>query len=327
MTAYLDAYAYFLQARGLASTSVGHNIKIARVWMAYCTAQGIDPLLVQRPDLLIWFGGLRERMALSTPRVYLVGLRLFYDYLLEEELVTENHARHIRIPRRPLAPVNPFSDADLDSLFASLETPTDLALVLLLLGGGLRRAELVGIRREHVDLKAGTILIHGKGAKRRQIAPGAFTMDAVAALQATSTSAFLFDVSLAPTGRASNGVYLKGVSGNVAGRRRPDRPLTGDWVARRLKALATRAGLEGHVNPHRFRHSFAVRFCEAGGGIDQLQMLLGHSTLEMSMHYSRSGREQRALSSQALLSPANRFAGLHIRHQEQIVSIPGGATS
>lgn len=81
-----------------------------------------------------------------------------------------------------------------------------------------------------------------------------------------------------------------------------------DSVRRHLRQLAQKAGINKRVNPHTFRHSFAVRFCDLGGGIDQLQMILGHSSLQMSMYYSRSGRQQRALASQVLHNPADAMA-------------------
>ena len=36
---------------------------------------------------------------------------------------------------------------------------------------------------------------------------------------------------------------------------------------------------------HLFRHTFAKNFILAGGGMVQLQALLGHSTMDMTRHY------------------------------------------
>jgi integrase len=80
-------------------------------------------------------------------------------------------------------------------------------------------------------------------------------------------------------------------------------------VWRRVRYAARKAGIRGAVFPHRFSHTFAVAFCDAGGGIDLLQTILRHSSLEMSIFYSRANREKRALESQARLNPADLIFG------------------
>ena len=62
-----------------------------------------------------------------------------------------------------------------------------------------------------------------------------------------------------------------------------------------LARLCDRAGVEKYRIVHRFRDSFAVRFLEAGGAIDDLQTLLGHADLSTTLRYVRHGKEQRAI--------------------------------
>jgi integrase len=57
------------------------------------------------------------------------------------------------------------------------------------------------------------------------------------------------------------------------------------------------------------RVTFAVEFAERGGGVDLLQRILRHKTLEMSLYYSRMGRERRALNAMVQLSPVDLVAG------------------
>ncbi len=42
-----------------------------------------------------------------------------------------------------------------------------------------------------------------------------------------------------------------------------------------------------HANPHKWRHSAAVQYLRGGGWIETLKAMLGHSTLDMILHYAR----------------------------------------
>lgn len=53
-----------------------------------------------------------------------------------------------------------------------------------------------------------------------------------------------------------------------------------------LKLAGEKAGLTKRVHPHGFRHSFATAFLQQGGGIPQLQSLLGHKRVETTMIYT-----------------------------------------
>ena len=55
-------------------------------------------------------------------------------------------------------------------------------------------------------------------------------------------------------------------------------------LLKQLQSIGKRAGVD-NVHPHRFRHTFAISFLRNGGNVYTLQMLLGHSTLDMCKKY------------------------------------------
>lgn len=53
-----------------------------------------------------------------------------------------------------------------------------------------------------------------------------------------------------------------------------------------VKNAAKAAGIKKHVTPHTLRHSFATNYMENDGNIRYLSTLLGHASLNTTMHYS-----------------------------------------
>ena len=60
--------------------------------------------------------------------------------------------------------------------------------------------------------------------------------------------------------------------------------MTRDGLLKLLIRLGEKAGVKD-CHPHRFRHTFAVKFLRNGGNAFELQMALGHTTLEMVQTY------------------------------------------
>ncbi|MEI6865776.1 site-specific integrase [Flavicella sp.] len=60
---------------------------------------------------------------------------------------------------------------------------------------------------------------------------------------------------------------------------------TNEFINRELKKIMKSLGITKKVSFHVARHTFATNYLRVGGRIEKLQMLLGHSTISMTMVY------------------------------------------
>ncbi len=272
----MEGFVFDLQAHGLAKATIKNYKQAVSKWSCYCEETGITPASATTRDITVWLGLLAVDHAPSTVRLYTLGLRVYYDYLKAAGVKKgANPARGIAIRKQVAKPVGILEPHEIKMMLGACESLQYRSMLLLLVGGGLRRSEVLGITRDDINFDRGTIRIWGKGGKWRLIAPGKMAMEATKL--ALGWRERLFDNT------------------------------NPDSVRRRLIYLTERAGITRHVHPHMLRYYFAVNFCENGGGIDLLQTILGHTSLEMSMHYSRQGRERRAMAAQLEFNPADQL--------------------
>jgi site-specific recombinase XerD len=176
---------------------------------------------------------------------------------------------------------------ELHALFAAIAThpapavrARDAALLSVLYGGGLRRAEVVALDIEDYDATTGALTIRrGKGRRARVVYATNGSRDALAAW-------------LAIRGDAPGALFLPATR---HGRLRPDRRLVPDAVYSWLTRLHARAGVR-RCSPHDLRRSFISDLLDRGADISTVQQLAGHQNVATTQRYDRRGEatKQRA---------------------------------
>jgi len=274
----LHAFQFWLETRyprRLSQVTVQNYYSQVKQWVKWCDENEYDYRKACQEDIAVYMGELRRTARQHTVRNRLISMRIFYDYAVYQGYCTENPARGLPNPRAQSRPSEEFTTRELRRMYDACKNHRERAVFLLLLGGGLRRSEVFGVTRADVNFETGTVTVLGKGAQYRIIAPGPLAMGEL-------EKALEFDDRLCP--------YAWSI-----------------YVEKLVKRLGEKAEVAGRVHPHRFRAHFASAFLEAGGGIDELQQILGHSRVDMSIYYARASRRRRALSAQARIDVASRM--------------------
>jgi len=182
---------------------------------------------------------------------------------------------------------SPFSAAELGRLLdgqdrSRLKGCREYALILFLLDTGVRATECFNVRLEDVDWEQCRVLVHGKANKQRFVGIGERTAGA------------LRD-------------YIDRFRGDVPGalfQTRDGRSFASPSAIRViLSRIAKSVGLATKANPHRFRYTFATWAIASGAREIDVQLLLGHSSPQMTQHYARAYDAEQAVQAHAVMSP------------------------
>ncbi len=235
---------------------------------------------VDRRDLDDYLTACASQTAPKTRARRLACMRSFFRFLEERALVASSPATSVAFPKLPRSLPKTLSAPHVDALLNAPELSTplglrDKAILELLYATGIRVAELTELTFHHVNLKAGFLIVRGKGDKERLVPMGQW---AVEALQA-----------YVERGRAS---LLKGKDPGRVFLNHRGRPLSRQGVWKMIKTYARRVGISEAVSPHVLRHSFATHLLQNGADLRSLQMMLGHADISTTQIYTHVARER-----------------------------------
>lgn len=218
-----------------------------------------------------------DELQKNTQNYHLIALRSFLKYCSKrgiDGLVADK----VELAKTVRKQVTFLTPEELQRLFDAPDTSSlgglrDRAILELLFSSGLRVSELVGLDKDHINLKRKEFTVRGKGQKDRPI----FISDEAASW---------IEKYLEKRTDNSKPLFLR-YSGNKQVR------LDGNFyrlTARSVQRLVTRyallSGITKHVSPHTLRHSFATDLLMNGADLRSVQAMLGHSNIATTQIYT-----------------------------------------
>ncbi|MEY8408546.1 tyrosine-type recombinase/integrase [Parasutterella excrementihominis] len=163
----------------------------------------------------------------------------------------------------------------------SLRTIRNRAIFFLMLGCGLRRAEVCDLKLKQVSIKNKSAKIIGKGNKERTIYFPTAVLEVLKNwLDARSLNKEEIDAGF--------------VFGRIDNRQRLhlDIPLDPSSITRIVEKLVSETdNLEGRLTPHDLRRTFATRLISKNVDIVEVQKLMGHASVATTGNYVRKDEE------------------------------------
>ncbi len=211
----------------------------------------------------------RKRMHPASINLYLVIIRVFYDYLKYEEKIDLTNPvkrnRRLRVPK-PLP--RSLRDQEVEKLFGVIKSKRDIAMFKLMLRCGLRVEEVSNLTLGAIDLKRCRLIVEqGKGGKGR-----------VVYISSDAHDALKFYLKLRSSNR-TNRVFLvekgtyKGHAISVRG------------IQKRIEYYSKKTRID--VSCHRLRHTMATQLLNAEAEVETIQDLLGHNWITTTQRYCK----------------------------------------
>ena len=141
------------------------------------------------------------------------------------------------------------------------------AILELLFATGARVAEICTLRSDNVDLLGNSVKFYGKGSKERII-----PIENFAVLSILRKYHSLFEKEI-----PDSGYFFV----NKLGRR-----MTEQSVRNMINFYCKQCGVDMHITPHMFRHSFATLLLEEDVDLRYIQTMLGHSSINVTEIYT-----------------------------------------
>lgn len=191
-------------------------------------------------------------------------LSSFFSWLEQEDYIRKNPVKRIHKIKTLKVIKQAYSDENIETLKDSCNSLRDKVIIELLSSTGIRVGELVTLNRDSIDFENKQCVVLGKGGKQRQV-----YFDSKTKLHLQNYLSFRID---------DNEALFVSMF-------KPFNRLQISGVEIMLRKLDAKTNIK-KVHPHRFRRTLATKAIDKGMPVEQVQILLGHTKIDTTMHYA-----------------------------------------
>lgn len=225
-------------------------------------------------EVVAWLMRMKqEGKAKATVNRKLASIRIWFQYLMGEGIISRNPAVDIKSPKIERKEIAYLSTEEIDRLMsmpdASPKGIRDRAMLELMYATGIRASELIALEIDDVNVRMGFVTCSGENMKARIIPIGRI-------------------------GRKAMEEYLYGMRDEIL-KEHPDErtlfvnyighPITRQGLWKILKEYGEKAELSQSLTPQVLRNSFAVHMLQNGADLKSLQELMGHEDISATQVY------------------------------------------
>ncbi|RWU10251.1 site-specific tyrosine recombinase XerD [Pedobacter chitinilyticus] len=281
---YLKGFSAYLKLeRSLSENSINAYLNDVSKLFEYlqlvkqdATLQTIS--LKELRDFIIWLNELGAQA--STQARVISGIKSFFIYLMEEELIKNDPSALLETPKISRKLPDTLSIHEIDQLIAAIDASKpegmrNKAIIEVLYSCGLRVSELTELKISNIFEETEFIKVVGKGNKERIVPIGATALKFI--------NIYLNEIRVHQTIKRGNENYIF--------LNRFGAKLSRISIFNLIKSLAVAAGIHKNISPHTLRHSFATHLIEGGADLRAIQEMLGHASITTTEIYTHLDRD------------------------------------
>lgn len=274
----IQSYTKKLLQRRYSPNTQKTYLSLFKKYLQFFESRPIHEITKSEIEDYIYFLIQSKDISLSTQNQIVNAVKFYYEHVLKRERLTY----WIDRPRKAFKLPTVISEQSILQMLESTKNIKHKCIIALLYSSGLRRSELLNLKKGDIDCDRMMITIRGGKGNRDRVSllADALINTLVEYIRVYNPKYWFFE-----------GPSMKRYSGTS--------------VLNVVKRAAQRAGVSQKVTPHTLRHSFATHLLEHGTDVRFVQDLLGHSSLKTTQIYTQISDA----SLRKITSPLDRIMG------------------